>query len=290
MAKNLFCLILVVIALNGCSSLREVALVNSDSKHQVIDHRKYMSCDVGYYQKGNNGRGRVYGDEYERVANSSFVYALMASNAYNDSAQFLIPGWKRFRRYESGKGFGADIWENTERSEIVVAYRGTNILQIQDWIFGNFNLFWQGQYDDAKIVMDEISKEFSERKIAVTGHSLGGGLALHSSLYRNNTDAYVINASPRTFNSADYKNNTKSYRLVLSEDGDALNIIRHISPAFKKVEFDGPYDKFNFLSDFSVVEHGSYYIGRGLTAVAASTGNQLALDVMEQNMGCNFPN
>ena len=280
----------MAISLNGCSSLREVPLANSDSKHPVISDRKYMSCDIDFYQKSHDGSGRVYGDEYEGAANKAFVYALMTSNAYDDSVQFLIPGWNRIRRYESGKGFGADVWEKIDAPEIVVAYRGTNFLQVQDWIFGNFNIFWQGQYKDAKETVDLISKEFEGKKLTVTGHSLGGGLALHSSLYRNNTDAYVFNPSPRIFNSIEYENNNGSYRLVLSEDRDILNFIRKRWPTFKKLDFDGPYDQFNFLSDWSVIEHGSYYIARGLTAVAASTGNELALSVMNVNFDCNLPN
>jgi hypothetical protein len=287
MMKKIAIFLLVVAALNGCASVGEVPISNSGEKHKVMAGRKYMSCDVGYYQKGHDGSGPVYGPIYEIVANKAFIYALMASNSYDDAAQFIIPGWNRIRRYESGKGFGADIWENEEKTDVVIAFRGTNFLQPSDWIFGNFNVFWKGQYKESEEIVEKISSEFRGKKITATGHSLGGGLALHSSLYLGGVDAVVINASPRIFKSVEYENN-KNYRLVLSENGEVLNMLRKRWPSLRKVNFDGPYDDFNFLSDFSVIEHGSYYIARGLTAVAASTGNDLAIGVMKKNLGCSF--
>lgn len=273
--------------LSGCASLSETEIVNNKKKHNVIEERKYMSCDIEYYQNSHDGSGPVYGYRYELVANKTFLYALMASNSYDSSAQFEIPGWNRFRRYKNGNGFSVDIWKNNASAEVVVAYRGTDFFQPQDWIFGNLNIFWKGQYKDAEKVIDILEQEFGSAQISTTGHSLGGGLALHSSLYGSNVNAIVFNASPRIFNSVEYVNND-NYRIVISENGEVLDKLRKKWPAFKTIDLDGPYDEFDFVYDMPHIEHGSYYIARGLTAVAASTGNNLAIDIMKNNLGCEF--
>ena len=285
--KNIILIAFVFTVLTGCASLSEIEIKHNDVDHEVRSDRKYMSCDINFYQVSHDGSGPVYGSIYQSVANRTFIYALMSSNAYADSAQFIIPGWKRIRRYGSGKGFSADIWLKNNDKEVVIAYRGTDFFEPQDWVFGNFNVYWKGQYQQAESVIDTVSKDFNGRSIISTGHSLGGGLAIHGSLYKEGVNAVVFNASPRIFNSKTYKNNSNS-RLMISEKGETLEVFRKHHPALNDIDFEGPYDEFDFVSDLSVIEHGSYFIARGLTAVSASTGNKTALSIMEKNLGCEF--
>lgn len=262
--------------------------IPSYGKHPVRQDIKYMSCDINFYQNGNGKEGKVYGNDYELVANKAFVYALMASNAYEKNPQFEIPDWNRLQSEDvtTWMGLSLNVYISIVRKEIVLAFKGTDKYSLNDWLFGNLNVFWKGQYGAAEKIIDKISNDYKGYKIITTGHSLGGGLALHCSMYRNNVDGYAFNSSPRIFNSKLYTND-QSYRLLISEKGEVLDALRKKWPSLKIFKLTETYSDFDFLKDSPVAEHGIYYIARGLTAVAASTGNGKAREIMRINLGCN---
>lgn len=277
--------ILSVFLLNGCTSLHQVGIGEYSTDHVVRNDRVYMSCDVDHY-RNYKGRGiPAFPEDHNLVAEKYFIYALMASNAYKDNAVFEIEDWERVKRYESRKGFGADIYVNDRNKILTIAYRGTNWYEPQDWFFGNLNIYWKGQYEEAEQLVDMIYAEFSGYKIVATGHSLGGGLALHTSLYANGVDAIVFNSSPRVFKGKSYLN-SMSKRIVISENGETLESLRRKWPAFNNINIDGPYDEFDFLKDLSIIEHGMYYLARGLTAVASAMGSEKAIKSMNKNLNC----
>jgi len=259
--------------------------VPKDGGHPTYDYIKYASCDYSYYQNGYDNSGKVYGEHYEYIANKSFIYALMASNAYHDISEFKIPGWQRMDilYFKTGKGLSVDVYRSRNTKDIVLSFRGTDGLN--DWVHANLRFMGARQYDQAIYYTELISKTYPDYKITVTGHSLGGGLALHTSLNLINIDAYAFNTSPRVYKLEESEIDS-SYRLILSEKGELLEYFRNMFIGLGTIHFDGPYDEFNFLDDTPYLQHGIYYIARGLTLLAASTGNSLAKKIMRENMGC----
>lgn len=284
--KNIMISIALLFVVVGCSSLNSVAIHHSDAEH-VVKNAKYMSCDIDYFQHSFDGSGSVYGPKYESVANKSFVYALMSANAYTTLPQFDIPEWKRIRRYQSDHDFTADIWLNSVKKQLVIAYRNVDLNRIDDWTQDKLNLFFKGQHQDVVMLTRKIAREFPDYGMVATGHALAGELAMYSSVYRAGVDAIVFDSAPRIYREKDYPDNT-NYRLLVSESDAAMAALQDRLSPLKAVKYDGPYNRFNFVYDDAEVQHGVYYLARGLTAVAASTGNMTAVEVMQKNLGCKL--
>lgn len=157
-------------------------------------------------------------------------FALMANDAYDAAnpqteQQLADAGWSRLEAsadggalvdaagneipidpalLQTGNGFDAAIFQNADGA-YVVAFRGTD-----DWspstggdaddnglqAFG----FETGQYRDAIALTQRAEQVFGEGNVAVTGHSLGGGLASAASL--------ATGATGVTFNAAGLSNET----------------------------------------------------------------------------------
>ena len=251
------------------------AAVDINGSHPVCSNLKYASRDVGHYAD-------AYDDTYKQIAINSFMYALMASNSYEEyeggKPKFHTNDWELIEKKTSTwKGMGAHVYRsNLDNKDIVIAFEGTNPLSINDWLFGNLNIFWKGQYSDAEELIDRIAKQYPDTNIITTGHSLGGGLAIHAALYRGNTKAYAFNSSPRIFIPDDIENINGVDITVISENNDILKFFREKLRAFKNIKLTGPYNKFDFLSETALNEHSIYFIARGLTIVAASAGDIVA--------------
>ena len=232
---------------------------------------------------------RNHFSKLSNYANDTFVYALMSSNAYNDSTQFIIPNWKRVQRLESLLGLEADVYEYQKEGKlerIVIAFRGTEA-SWSDWVYGNLNWCFyghlQGQYGDAEDVYLKVSNipKYNKIPIAVTCHSLGGGLAIHLSLLKD-IDAYVFNPSPRICvngDKLDKQNNNK--RVVISETGEILHGISNYSFNFQELSTDR--GNIDLLEGGSVKEHNMYDLARALTKLATIYDNIEAHKVMEIN-------
>jgi hypothetical protein len=183
------------------------------------------------------------------LAKEYAIYAMMASNAYlkEDRTYFSIEdlGWVRVDlegNPTSGNSYTPswigrifsnlqyDIWVNNDEKKTVISFKGTD--EKIDWVNGNLAVGISIPYKSAKKHVKQYVKHHPGRNIILTGHSLGGGLALSVSLWEG-IDAYVFNSSPRVFDGI--KNNlSPAIRKAIFQEGDVLQKIRKIYPKFLK--------------------------------------------------------
>jgi pimeloyl-ACP methyl ester carboxylesterase len=118
-----------------------------------------------------------------------------------------VPG-----RHRVLDGMGIQIWMRRDCTEMVVAFRGTDFHQSDDWL-SNFRwitriLPLHDQYEQAREHVDRMieaalaKSACKPRRITAVGHSLGGGLAQHAAYSQNPrkgrtaiTRVYVFNPS-----------------------------------------------------------------------------------------------
>ena len=279
---------LIFMLIVGCmfnANAKDITESIVGNEHPVCGDVMYASKNWEYYED-------VYGAEYKKVARQSYVYALMASNAYEDfenkKPDFKISGWEQVGpKRTTRKGMGAHIYRSTAGPQTVaIVFEGTK--QGRDWFFGNLNFFWKGQYRDAEVLIKEIAAQYPKAKLVTAGHSLGGGLAIHAALHNGKVDAYAFNTSPRIFNSDDYDATNTSITLI-SENDDVLEKLRKKWKSFDTLEISGPYNKFDFLdlktnNNDRIGEHSIYFIARGLLIVAAADGDEQARGWIRDNL------
>ena len=128
------------------------------------------------------------------------IYAILADSVYWDVRKYeskigetLAPnwtpvpkGWKLIaQESHSGQGvlningFTARAYKNDSTSEVVIAFAGTEMKNVGDWM-NNASLglgFSNEQAAQAAIFYHEVKHKNPNARITFTGHSLGGGLA-----------------------------------------------------------------------------------------------------------------
>ena len=232
------------------------------------------------------------------------LYAMMASNAYLKSDRTYFPieelGWVRVdldghptneNSYSPswiGKLFSNlqfDIWELRDSNKTVISFKGTD--EKIDWIVSNLWIGSSIPYKSAKKHVEEYIKSHPSRTVEVTGHSLGGGLALSSSLWLG-VDAYVFNSSPRVFDG--WKNHKKpATRIAIYQEKEILSKVRSFWPKFKEVMKEEDIYQTNFNYN-DVNSHRADYLAEGL--LRCSTNNQklmeLANKVLPIKVSCDL--
>ena len=189
--------------------------------------------------------------ELDKLSNEIYPYAIMSTNAYDHKPQISIPGWKRINRAEKKQhGFSADIYLSDDEKSVVIAFRGTD--DKKDWRNANFDINIEGQYSDADRLFSTVLKEYGNKKIMTTGHSLGGGLALHISLANQGVDAFVFDTTPRIFAGNNYEK-YKNRRVLVYDSGEVLELLRGFFSTLKK--FNSEKYRYNFLGGNLVHEH-----------------------------------
>lgn len=200
-------------------------------------------------------------DFTREAAARSWTYSQMAANAYcDDGKEFALPTNIREvarlperavcelerRRYDTAltkdaqkalkeeikavarddreqSGFAYVLFDRSNAPggppvERVIAFRGSDIAW-SDWAHGNFG---KEQYALAQALYEE-QKRAAGVPVVVTGHSLGGALALQISIDNPGADAFVFNTSPRYTVPAEPNDNV---RLAIKERGDVLDLVR----------------------------------------------------------------
>lgn len=112
-------------------------------------------------------------------------FAELSMASYGNSA---IDGWSKRKvqlpDYAAQHGFSAQVYENQNSGQLVIAYRGTD-QKIKDWLGPNQEIIQESsglegedpQFVDALEFAERVRQNFPNQEILVTGHSLGGGLA-----------------------------------------------------------------------------------------------------------------
>jgi len=244
-------------------------------EHPFCSNIKFASNDFDHYDG-------VHNTEYYDAAKRSFRFAWMSSNAYEDydgkKPQYVFSRWIQVgEKVTTWRGMGAHVYLSEDLGKVVIAFEGTNFDSPRDWFFGNLNLFWKGQYNEAYKLAKNVKREYPKAKIITTGHSLGGGLAIHVALKIDGVETYAFNSSPRVF-APDRIETPNSSIVLISENNEALNKIRAIWSTLDGYE---EYSEFDFLNTDILTEHSIYYIGRGLAMVAASTDDPFYVDIAE---------
>jgi uncharacterized Zn-binding protein involved in type VI secretion len=94
-----------------------------------------------------------------------------------------LPPALRNATFQSSSGFYSALYQNEIDGSYVLAYRGTQVTSIKDWVLGNTqNLgFDARQYSEAVNLAKQVEAVYGSN-LKIAGHSFGGGLASASSL------------------------------------------------------------------------------------------------------------
>jgi len=187
------------------------------------------------------------------IAGKVALYAMMAANAYRKLGRIRF-GLSKLGWYlvdENGKhadhnglpvtgptvnhpvsGLAYDIYERLDTNDVVVAYRGTD--SKKDYLAANLAIPpFNFQYRQARRELGDYLASNPQRDVTVTGHSLGGGLALSMSVHHG-VPAYAFDPSPRIFDGlGDF--HEPAPRLVVYQEGEILQEYREKWSKFSEV-------------------------------------------------------
>jgi esterase/lipase len=250
MYSKIFVLFGIGLFFMGCSNIVKSVHVQTERGHK--------SC---YPNKDN----AFFKDDENLIATKVYPYAIMSNNSYQDEEQIPLVGYQFLNRYQANNDFSADVYR-AMNGDIVISFRGTE-LNIKDIQYGTIQ---DSQIKSAKELYDKIKSYNNCSNIIVTGHSLGGALALDLSMKNKGVDAIVFNTSLFGVNTnKKYENN----RILINEKGEFLSKYFH-KYKLNKMHYDKRYSQeFNFwnTSRPSLFQHGIYDLARGILLAASKT-------------------
>ena len=181
----------------------------------------FISCKSAKIQLTGCDHYSGWCNEIREISVKSWKYAQLSKNVYESDYKFKLTDY--FEEIESFENtyidFYSTLFLDKMNGDYVLVFRGTD--SFKDFKTGN-NPFRQIQNNYALIVFDYIVNKYNLRNITVTGHSLGGGMSIHTSLNRPNVIAYSFNGSPVFKKSAEFNN--ERYSIV--ENGEVLKLLR----------------------------------------------------------------
>ncbi len=206
-------------------------------------------------------------------------YAMLSSNSYHseDRVRFEVEklGWVQVdgegnptpepTKTHPLSGLAYDIFEKQGSNEVVFAFRGTD--SKIDYLTANlavppFNF----QYRQARKEFGQYLQQHSNKNVVVTGHSLGGGLALSVSVHHG-VAAITFDPSPRIFDGLGDLHEPAE-RIVVYEDGEILQVFRK---NWRKVsEVVRQKDIYRCSFNFAGSQHRSDYLALGLLKLGAT--------------------
>jgi len=167
------------------------------------------------------------------LAEESWQYAQLSNNSYKDEEEFAhLPGdfVQAGEPHELESGYAYVVYDRYEPggetgepklAERVIAFRGTEMDSLADWVLGNIGELHNDRgwdtYATHRKMLDE--QGLDAVPIRLTGHSLGGAIAAYVALREPRATSYAFNQSPR-FSTPEQP--TRSRRVTVSERGEAL--------------------------------------------------------------------
>lgn len=204
------------------------------------------------------------------------IYALLSHNIYPEEAfYFKLPKhWRKVKQYRDSTGLAYQIFEKNRDGKIIEAvmvFRGTE--NSNDWLKGNFS---SKQYSRARSHVAKFVNHYPQTVKTVTGHSLGGALALFASYEFANITAVGFNTAPR--NHHDYiRPNT---RVVINEKGDFAKKFYNFWNPQRWLESGNHqevyYQQFDFVPPSFTKAHDSFSLAQGLLLVGSLQNPELA--------------
>ncbi len=177
----------------------------------------------------------------QEVAAKYVLYAMLSSNSYHNMGRvnFSVEklGWIQVdlngnptsapTNVHKATGLAYDIFEKKDGNEAIIAFRGTD--SKKDYLTANFAPWpFSLQYSQARRAVRDYRNRKPNVKVTVTGHSLGGGLALSASV-RLGVDAIVFDSSPRIHDGLGDKH-LPAKRVMVYEAGEILAVVRKVFP------------------------------------------------------------
>lgn len=212
-------------------------------------------------------------DEIIDTATEAYLYAQMATNTYGDSVFTLPSHIKLIQAKDNDRiGFAYSIYENINSNQKIISFRGTE--NFRDWWYGNL---LKRQNRSGLALFDSVRSSLADSSnIIVTGHSLGGAIALEISLKRKFADTYVFNTSPRFSKNG---HSIQNKRISIVEHGEILKALR--APASEATQ---TYTSIGCSSGGFISQHEQAKLAVCLTRIAALESEQAKLSLKENKL------
>lgn len=218
------------------------------------------------------------------MAAKTALHAMLSSNAYHKDDRVKFPveklGWIQVdlagnptaepTRLHPVSGLAFDVFEKQETNDVVFAFRGTD--GVSDFLFASFAVPPLSlQYAQAREEFSEYWAANQHKNIVVTGHSLGGSLALSVSVHFGIT-AITFDSSPRIFDGLG-NHHAPAERVVIYEDGEILERVRQY---WNKIVEVVPKDNFYRCSfNFPGSQHRIDYLAQQLLIMGTQVNPEL---------------
>lgn len=237
-------------------------------------------------------------DQHRQIALKSYLYAQMASNTYGQAGdeygsnglEFVLPEAYTSEHFPNNEiGFAYSIYRKTESGkliELIISFRGTEgLTNIDDFVHGNLlarqNSLAIAKYKELRSQLNTTGQ--ADVPITLTGHSLGGALAIHTAInVAEEVPYYVFNASPRINLIEQWENDRDPKKLTrhsVVETGEFLYTLR-----FPAIEANQTYTPMNCNDHFRPFSsHGIEKLATCLTMVAAMNDPNAKVEMRLKN-------